>query len=104
MNALPSPWPIGWGKQHKIAALEVAFRLRVFHESPVMKLFPLLLALVSALFISCERHDFDGPDGTKQLHEHHGAAHAEHGEHAAEGHEDKAKEEGDHAPKQEHGH
>ncbi len=39
-----------------------------------MKSFSILLAGLSLFVISCERHDFEGPDGTKQLHEHHGAA------------------------------
>jgi len=40
-----------------------------------MKLFTLLLVAVSMSGISCERHEFEGPDGTKQLHESH-ASHA----------------------------
>ena len=47
-----------------------------------MKVFCLLLVAVSMLGVSCERHEFEGPDGTKQLHEHlksHGD-----GEHAEE--------------------
>ncbi|MFZ9935655.1 MAG: hypothetical protein ACO3JG_01205 [Luteolibacter sp.] len=40
-----------------------------------MKLFSLLLVSVSLLGVSCERHAFEGPDGTKQLHEHHGHDH-----------------------------
>ncbi|MEO7101018.1 MAG: hypothetical protein ABI162_16800 [Luteolibacter sp.] len=49
-----------------------------------MKFFPILLVAVSVFAVSCERHEFEGPDGTKQLHEHHGAHAAEPGEHAAE--------------------
>jgi hypothetical protein len=37
-----------------------------------MKPLSLLLLAVSLLGVSCERHEFDGPNGTKQLHEHHG--------------------------------
>lgn len=50
-----------------------------------MKLFSLLLVVVALSGVSCERHEFEGPDGTKQLHEHHaaGAPHGEHGEAAA---------------------
>jgi len=44
-----------------------------------MKLFSLLLVAVAVLGVSCERHEFEGPDGTKQLHEHH-SGHAD-GEH-----------------------
>jgi hypothetical protein len=36
-----------------------------------MKLFSLLLVAVALMGVSCERHDFEGPDGTKKLHEHH---------------------------------
>ncbi len=45
-----------------------------------MKSFSILLLAASLLAVSCERHDFEGPDGTKQLNEHHGAA--AHGKHA----------------------
>lgn len=49
-----------------------------------MKFFSILLVAVSLLGVSCERHEFEGPDGTKQLHEHHAAAgsHEESAEHA----------------------
>ncbi|MEO8613606.1 MAG: hypothetical protein ABI600_00570 [Luteolibacter sp.] len=47
-----------------------------------MKFFSILLVAVSVFAVSCERHEFEGPDGTKQLHEHHAAHAAEHGEHA----------------------
>lgn len=53
-----------------------------------MKLFSLLIMAVALLGVSCERHEFEGPDGTKQLHEKHGApgAHSAHGD-AAGSHE-----------------
>ncbi len=38
-----------------------------------MKLFSLLLVAVALSGVSCERHEFEGPDGTKQLHEKHSA-------------------------------
>ena len=38
-----------------------------------MKFFSILLVAVSVFAVSCERHEFEGPDGTKQLSEHHGA-------------------------------
>ncbi|MEO5713971.1 MAG: hypothetical protein ABIT37_10840 [Luteolibacter sp.] len=56
-----------------------------------MKFFPILLVAVSVFGVSCERHEFEGPDGTKQLHEHHGAHPAEHAEAGAE-HAEKAAE------------
>jgi hypothetical protein len=36
-----------------------------------MKFLSILLVAASAFAVSCERHDFDGPEGTKRLHEHH---------------------------------
>lgn len=48
-----------------------------------MKSLSILLVTVSVFAVSCERHEFDGPDGTKQLHEHHGAGHGDsHGDEA----------------------
>ena len=35
-----------------------------------MKLLSLLLVTVALTGVACERHEFDGPAGTKQLHEH----------------------------------
>lgn len=46
-----------------------------------MKRFALLSALVAFVLGSCERHDFDGPDGTKQLNEAHGEHSGEEGAH-----------------------
>ena len=58
-----------------------------------MKLFSLLVLSVAFAGVSCERHEFEGPDGTKQLHEKHGSSHAAadaHGEADAHGgHEEK---------------
>ncbi|MEI7910736.1 MAG: hypothetical protein WCK77_13955 [Verrucomicrobiota bacterium] len=51
-----------------------------------MKFLLLTLAAACTLSLSCERHEFEGKDGTKQLQESHGAHHAEH---------DKAKEKPD---------
>ena len=50
-----------------------------------MKAFTLLVVAVALSGVSCERHEFDGPDGTRQLHEHgsHGAA--SHGDTAGHG-------------------
>jgi len=49
-----------------------------------MKLFPLLLLAVAFAGVSCERHEFEGPDGTKQLHQHHSGGHGEAEHHDAE--------------------
>lgn len=59
-----------------------------------MKFSSILLVAVSLVAISCERHEFEGPDGTKQLNQPHGAAahdthatgsdHAEHPEKKSE--------------------
>ena len=35
-----------------------------------MKLFSILVVAVAMSGVSCERHSFEGPNGTKQLHEH----------------------------------
>jgi hypothetical protein len=57
-----------------------------------MKFFFSLLLAVSACAVSCERHDFEGPKGTKQLNEAHGSA-ASHDEHpAAAGHSEHSEE------------
>lgn len=45
------------------------------------RFFPLLLPLIAFAGLSCERHEFEGPDGTKQLHEH-----GHHGENHGKGH------------------
>jgi hypothetical protein len=42
-----------------------------------MKRFALLSILVAFGLAACERHEFDGPDGTKRLHGH-GEPHAVH--------------------------
>jgi hypothetical protein len=42
-----------------------------------MKRFALLSILVAFGLGACERHEFDGPNGTRQLHEH-DASHEEH--------------------------
>ena len=34
----------------------------------------LWLVVVAVVCVSCERHAFDGPGGTRQLHEHEGHA------------------------------
>lgn len=60
-----------------------------------MKLFSLMLAAASLVTVSCERHEFEGPNGTKQLNEHHG----NHG--AATGHGD-AKHDAEHSKKDHH--
>jgi hypothetical protein len=57
-----------------------------------MKSFSILLVAVSLFAVSCERHDFEGPDGTKQLNEHHGAtAHEKHSETTGHHEEKKAE-------------
>lgn len=40
-----------------------------------MKFLPLTLAAACVFSLSCERHEFEGSNGTKQLHEAHGAHH-----------------------------
>jgi len=57
------------------------------YSSRAMKFLPMLLMAASVFAVSCERHDFDGEHGTRQINEPHGAHAAGHeagGEHAAE--------------------
>ena len=55
-------------------------------QNAAMKRFSLLLAAIAFFSASCERHEFEGENGTKQLHAHgkgHGDDHAkdkDHGE------------------------
>lgn len=42
-----------------------------------MRYLLLILAAATTLPISCERHEFEGHNGTKQLHHPHGSHHAE---------------------------
>jgi hypothetical protein len=58
----------------------------------VTKFHLMTLAIVGGLFISCERQEFEGPNGTKQLNEPHGThgGKAAHGE--TSGHGETAKE------------
>ncbi len=48
-----------------------------------MKRLALLTLMIAFGLGACERHEFNGPNGTRQLHEHHDT-HAE-GEHHADG-------------------
>lgn len=51
-------------------------RLRFRFEqlsSGAMKFFSILLMAVGIFAVSCERHDFEGPEGSKQLHKKHEA-------------------------------
>jgi len=43
-----------------------------------MKFLLLTLVAACAFSISCERHEFEGKNGTKQLQESHGAHHPDH--------------------------
>lgn len=47
-----------------------------------MKRLALLTVFIGFGLGACERHDFDGPNGTRQLHEHHGG-HEDGGEHGS---------------------
>ncbi|MCX6875352.1 MAG: hypothetical protein NTW21_16325 [Verrucomicrobia bacterium] len=49
-----------------------------------MRALLMTLAAACACSLSCERHDFEGEDGTKQLHQPHGA-HAVGNAHHAQG-------------------
>lgn len=54
-----------------------------------MKFHLMTLVIVGGCFISCERHEYEGPRGTKQLNEPHGshAGAADHGTGADHGSE-----------------
>jgi hypothetical protein len=60
--------------------------------SGAMKCFSSLILVVACLVgISCERHEFEGPNGTKQLHKH-GSGHSDkHAEDHAEDHAEEHK-------------
>lgn len=45
-----------------------------------MKRYLIITTVLVFGLISCERHDFDGPEGTKRLHEH-GESHEDHAKH-----------------------
>jgi hypothetical protein len=63
-------------------------------RSGAMKFFPFLLVAVSLVAVSCERHDFEGPEGTKQLNQPHGAGahHAHDSDEEHSGHAEKKAE------------
>jgi len=72
------------GKGSRNPRYGVAFCCQGF-KTAVMKRLALLTLLIGFGLGACERHEFDGPNGTRQLHEHHGAhdteaGHAEGGE------------------------
>ncbi len=67
----------------KIFPLKGCIRAWIGYIGRVMKFFLMTLGVAGGLFISCERQEFEGPNGTKQLHEPHGAAGAGHGADAA---------------------
>jgi hypothetical protein len=50
-----------------------------------MKFLSLLMVAVALSGVSCERHEFEGEDGTRQLHEPHGS-HGSHGSHDSHDH------------------
>lgn len=57
--------------------LGVAFFCGADIEAVRMKSIFLFVAVAAVLGVSCERHEFDGPSGSRQLHERHAApAHA----------------------------
>lgn len=51
-----------------------------------MKVISVLGVTAFVFCVSCERHDFDGPEGTRQLHEH-GHADHDHADHDHAGHD-----------------
>ena len=65
------------GLNANFSLLEGCLSVVTGYSSGVMKLFSFILVAVSLSAISCERHEFEGPNGTRKLHEHHseGVAH-----------------------------
>lgn len=48
----------------------------------------LFLALITLTIFSCDRHEWEGPDGTSRLFKDHGSHDEGHGDHAEKGHEE----------------
>jgi hypothetical protein len=65
-----------------------------------MKRVPMLLAAIAFALGACERHEFEGPDGTKRLSEQH--EHASSKEKKAEKKADGKDEDGEKSEKEEH--
>lgn len=84
----------------KIFSLKGCNRKGIGYIGRVMKFFLITLGIASGLFVSCERQEFEGPGGTKQLHESHAAPGAAHG--TAHGADPAAKEAAHEAPKAGH--
>ena len=81
-------WPTGWTRTNFDNFRDFSWRLRFASEqlrSGAMKLFSVLLVTVATATISCERQKFEGPDGTKQLNQAHGAGAAHEEESHPEG-------------------
>lgn len=68
----------------KIFRLEACVLRACGYHGRVMRALLMTLAAACACSLSCERHDFEGEDGTKQLHQPHGA-HAVGNAHHAQG-------------------
>jgi hypothetical protein len=74
MKGLTIPWikQFRGGETFPAMRSGVAFRGELAKRG-AMKRFALLSVLVVFGLGACERHEFDGPDGTRRLHEHHGS-------------------------------
>ncbi len=57
-----------------------------------MKIFSLLSAVAALILCACDRHQWEGEDGVKELYEHHEEGHGDHGK----GHKDEHGKEGTH--------
>ncbi len=69
-----------------------------------MKIFSLIAAAAALILSACDRHEWDGEDGTKKLYEHHDESHEEHGAHGEEGHGSDGADHGDQHKKEEAAH
>jgi hypothetical protein len=60
----------------------LAFRRKETYSGGLMKYYAMLLVAYGFFAASCERHEFEGPDGTRQIHDGHGAAAHHEADHA----------------------
>lgn len=72
---------MSFSKSRQIDYLGLPFAVEWLIEA-AMKRFALLSILIGFGLGACEKHDFEGPNGTKRLHQHHDS-HGEHGDEEA---------------------
>jgi hypothetical protein len=93
MSVRLMPWPLGCHRRLKgisgyhlpfqgeiFLAGKIAFPAQALMNGRLMKFLILLLATACTCALSCERHNFEGRHGTKQLQESNGSPDAKSGE------------------------